>query len=143
LLNVLSLSIRPQLVGVTLSIALLAGCGGTKHSETAPPATSTAAAVKARTPYVRKLIRDYKKLGADVGAMRTAAIKVHGQTLKGTPALRRTTGAFIEDLEQSHLTLKAKNRMIDHAAGAVATSCDQCFQQLEAVRPIPQIAHPH
>ena len=31
--------------------------------------------------------------------------------------------------------------MIDHAAAAVATSCDQCFQQLEAMRPIPQIAH--
>jgi len=70
-------------------------------------------------------------------------VNVHKQTLKGTPALRNTTAAFIEDLEKSHLTLKAKNRMIDHAAGAVATSCDQCFQQLEAIRPIPQIAHPH
>ncbi len=96
-----------------------------------------------RTPAVRALIRDYKKLGVDVSAMRAAALEVHRQTLKGTPTLRRTTGAFIGDLEQSHLTLKAKNRMIDHAAGAVATSCDQCFQQLEAVRPIPQIAHPH
>jgi len=96
-----------------------------------------------RTPAIRELIRDYKKLGVDVSAMRTAALEVHGQTLKGTPALRRTTGAFIEDLDQSHLTLKAKNRMIDHAAGAVATSCDQCFQQLEAIRPIPQISNPH
>ena len=33
--------------------------------------------------------------------------------------------------------------MIDHAAGAVATSCDQCFQQLEAIRPTVQIAHSH
>jgi hypothetical protein len=96
-----------------------------------------------RTPLVRALIRDYKQLGVDVRAMRAAAVKVHGQTLKGTPAIRRTTGAFIEDLQKSHLSLKAQNRMIDHAAGAVATSCDQCFQQLEAMRPIPQIAHPH
>jgi hypothetical protein len=140
-LKLLSLSVRPQLGGVALSIALLAGCGGTTHSEPAPPPTTTAAQV--RTPNVRALIRDYKALGVDIAAMRAAAAKVHGQTLKGTPALRRSTGEFIEQLEKSHLTLKARNRMIDHAAGAVATSCDQCFQQLEAVRPIPQIAHPH
>jgi cytochrome c556 len=143
-LKLLSLSVRPQLVGVALSLALLAGCGGSKHSQAAPPpATRTRAAAKVRTPYVRALIRDYKTLGADIATMRAAAATVHGQTLKGTPALRRTTGRFIEDLEKSHLPLKARNRMIDHAAGAVSTSCDQCFQQLEAVRPIPQIAHPH
>jgi hypothetical protein len=129
---------------VVLSLALLAGCGGSKAAQpvTPPPATTTSKPT-VRTPEVRALIRDYKTLGVDVVEMRAAALKVHGQKLKGTPALRRTTGAFIEDLERSHLTLKAKNRMIDHAAGAVATSCDQCFQQLEAIRPIPQIAHPH
>ena len=141
-LKLLSLSVRPQLVGVTLSIVLLTGCGGSNRPAAAPPPPTTTAA-KVRTPTVRALIRDYRTLGVDVAAMRAAAAKVHGQTLKGTPTLRRTTGAFIEDLEKSHLTLKAQNRMIDHAAGAVATSCDQCFQQLEAVRPIPQIAHPH
>jgi len=124
-----------------VAVALLAGCGSTHHAQSAaPPATTTA---KVRTPLVRALIRDYKTLGADVQSMRTAALKVHGQSLKGTPAIRTTTGRFIEDLQKSHLSLKAQNRMIDHAAGAVATSCDQCFQQLEAMRPIPQIAHPH
>jgi hypothetical protein len=121
---------------------LLAGCGGTKHDAAVPPPATTAAP-KARTPLVRALIRDYKALGIDVRAMRAAALKVHTQTLKGTPALRDTTGAFIDDLERSHLSQKAQNRMIDHAAAAVATSCGQCFQQLEAMRPIPQIAHPH
>jgi|SRR5947208_8117 len=141
-LNVLSLSVRLQLAGVAVAIALLAGCGGSKHSEATPPQVTTTAA-KVRTPYVRALIRDYGKLGTDIRAMRAAALKVHRQTLQGTPALRRTTGRFIEDLQKSHLSLKAQNRMIDHAAGAVSTSCDQCFQQLEAGRPIPQIAHPH
>ena len=74
--------------------------------------------------------------------MRAQAVKVHRGTLLGTPGLRRTTAKFIEDLEKSHLSLKARNREIDHAAAAVATSCEQCFQQLEAIRPIPQIAHP-
>jgi hypothetical protein len=43
-------------------------------------------------------------------------------------------------LERSRLSPKARNREIDHAVAAVATSCDQCFQMLEAIRPIPQIA---
>jgi cytochrome c556 len=123
-------------VGVTLALALLAGCGGSKRAQLTPPATTNG-----RTPLVRALIRDYRVLGKDVAAMRTAAVEVHKGTLLGTPALRRATANFIEHLEKSHLTLKAKHREIDHAAGAVATSCEQCFQQLEAIRPIPQIAH--
>jgi hypothetical protein len=126
-----------RLAPVVLSLAVLAGCGGSKHASV-PPTTATVR--KVRTPLVRALIRDYKKLGADVRSMRAAALKVHVQSLKGTPALRTTTGKFLEDLETSHLSPKARNRMIDHAAGAVATSCEQCFQQLEANRPIPQIA---
>jgi hypothetical protein len=35
----------------------------------------------------------------------------------------------------------ARNRMIDHAAAIVAPVCQQCFQALEAERPIPAIAH--
>jgi hypothetical protein len=72
--------------------------------------------------------------------MRADAAKVDRGTLLGTPALRRDTGRFIDDLEGSHLSPKARNREIDHAAAAVAPSCEQCFQQLEAIRPIPQIA---
>jgi hypothetical protein len=118
--------------------ALVAGCGGKSGTQVAPPTTKT---TRAKTPLVRALIRDYKTLGTDVQAMRMEAQKVNHGTLLGTPGLRRTTAEFIEDLEKSHLSLKARNRAIDHAAGAVATSCEQCFQQLEAVRPIPQIAH--
>ncbi len=85
-------------------------------------------------------MRDYARLGADVRALRAEAATVHGSSLLGTRALRRLTGRFIEDLQKSILTPKQRNRMIDHAAGAVATSCEQCFQMLEAIRPIPQIA---
>ena len=126
------------MVGV-VAVVLLAGCGGSKHAAvTQAPTTTTIA--KARTPLVRQLIRDYRKLGADVRAMRAAAAPVNKDTLKGTPALMRTTNRFIDDLDKSHLSLKSKNRMIDHAAAAVATTCGQCFQQLEAIRPIVQIA---
>ena len=116
-------------------IALAAGCGGAKHASTTPPTTTAV-----RTPQVRALIRDYHRLGIDVARMRAEAAKVHKGTLLGTPGLRRTTSRFIEDLEASHLLPKARNREIDHAAAAVATTCEQCFQQLEAIRPIPQIA---
>jgi cytochrome c556 len=116
-------------------IVLAAGCGGEKHTQ---PPTSRATTV--RSPLVRALIRDYKRLGADVRRLRADAAKVHRPTLLGTPALRRDTGRFIDDLERSRLSPKARNREIDHAAAAVATSCDQCFQMLEAIRPIPQIA---
>jgi len=119
-------------------VAFAAGCGGTRGAEQASRATTTARA--ARTPAVRALIRDYKRLGQDVAALRTEAAKVDDGTLQGTPALQHGTGRFIEHLQSSHLSPKARNRMIDHAAGAVATSCEQCFQMLEADRPIPQIA---
>jgi len=138
---VFPLSARSQLVVAALGVALLAGCGShaTKDVQAVPPTTTAA---KVRTPLVRALIRDYAKLGRDVRAMRAAALPVNTETLKGTPALQRTTNVFIIDLDKSHLSLKSKNRMIDHAAAAVATTCDQCFQQLEAIRPIPEIAHP-
>jgi hypothetical protein len=116
-------------------ISLSAGCGSMTHVGRPPSATTTV-----RSPLVRALIRDYKRLGADIQQLRADAAKVHRGTLLGTPALRRDTGRFIEDLESSHLSSKARNRQIDHAAAAVATSCEQCFQQLEAIRPIPQIA---
>jgi len=121
--------------GVTIAV-LAAGCGSEKSVQ------STASTTRPTTtsPKVRALIHDYRILGADVRLLRAAAAKVHRGTLLGTPALRRATGRFIEDLESSHLSPKARNREIDHAAGAVATSCEQCFQQLEAIRPIPQIA---
>jgi hypothetical protein len=116
-------------------LALAAGCGGGKHAASTPSMTTTT-----RSPLVRALIRDYRRLGIDVARMRAEAAKVHRGTLLGTPRLQRSTARFIEDLEGSHLSPKARNREIDHAAAAVATSCEQCFQQLEAIRPIPQIA---
>jgi hypothetical protein len=119
-------------VALAITIAVLAaGCGGGGDGEPAAVATQ-------RAP--TRLTRDYVRLNGDVQAIRAQAAKVDKGTLLGTPGLRRTTGAFLDDLETSSLSLKAKNRMIDHAAAAVAASCEQCFQMLEAVRPIPQIA---
>jgi hypothetical protein len=133
--------VRKSLAAAVTIAALAAGCGSDEQAEPAASTTTTAATVRTtRSPLVRALIRDYRRLGVDVRTMRTEALKTQRATLLGTRALRRATGRFIEDLETSHLSLKARNRMIDHAVGAVAASCEQCFQQLEAIRPIPQIA---
>ena len=120
-------------------LALASGCGGGKHV-VRTPSTTTAPTTTARSPLAQAFVRDYRRLGIDVARMRADAGKVHRGTLLGTPGLRRSTARFIDDLEGSHLSPKASNREIDHAAAAVATSCEQCFQQLEAIRPILQIA---
>ncbi len=120
---------RASLLAATL---LLAGCSApwtTPAQVTSPPVVSTA-----------KQQSDYAHLQADVRAIKRAAAKVSHRTLMGTPELQRTTGAFLNRLDRSSLDPKMKNRMIDFAASAVAGSCDQCFQMLEAARPIPQIA---
>jgi hypothetical protein len=81
--------------------------------------------------------RDLVALWADTDAMRRAAAKSEHSTLKGDPAVRRATSTFIDDLDRSSIDDLSKNRVIDHAAAAIATVCEQCFQQLEAMRPIP------
>ena len=120
-----------------MAIALAAGCG---DGGSVQQSTTAATTTPARSAAARRYVRDYKRLNADVRALRAEALNVKGTPLLGTPGLRRSTGRFIEDLQASILTPKQRNRMIDHAAGAVATSCEQCFQMLEAIRPIPQIA---
>jgi hypothetical protein len=115
------------------AILLLGGCAGSR----------TPSAPVASPPVVRtaKQRSDYAHLQADVRAIKQAAAKTRHRTLMGTPALQRTTGAFLDRLDRSSLDPKMKNRMIDFAASAVAGSCDQCFQMLEAARPIVQIKY--
>ena len=120
-------------------LALAAGCGGSEHAARAP--TTTAPTTTARSPLVRALVRDYKaprhRRGSGCEPRRRRSIEGR---CSARPGCGGRTARFIEDLEGSHLSPKARNREIDHAAAAVATSCEQCFQQLEAIRPIPQIA---
>jgi hypothetical protein len=129
--------VKTTLAAAFLVAALAAGCGS---RSSAPATTSTAAPTTTRAHAPMKLVRDYRKLYGDVHAMRAAAAKTTKSTIQGTPELQATTNAFLDDLDRSALTLKEKNRMIDHAAAAVAGNCGQCFQMLEAVRPIPALA---
>jgi hypothetical protein len=134
-----------------LALVALAGCGGNGGSATpAPPAQTASQPRPAVYPDDPQVIarattagqkRDLVVLWQDTGAMRQAAAKSEHSSLKGDPAVRRATSTFIDDLDRSTIDNLSKNRAIDHAAAAVATVCEQCFQQLEAMRPIPAIAH--
>jgi hypothetical protein len=136
-----------------LALLALAGCGGSGGSATpaAPaqtqPASQPRPAVYPDDPQViarattARQKQDLVELWADTGAMRRAAARSEHSSLKGDPAVRRATSSFIDDLDRSSIDNLSKNRVIDHAAAAVAVVCEQCFQQLEAMRPIPAIAH--
>ena len=118
-----------------MAVLALAGCGRGSNPQPAGPVPvatrcHTAAAIRARA-----------RLRRDVVALRRAArLKTH-DTLKGNAAVNAATDRFLLDVARAPIDLLEKNRFIDHAAGALAGACEQCFQALEAGRPIPAIAH--
>jgi hypothetical protein len=131
---------------LTVLLAVAAGCGGTAQHAAAPtkPARPNpypddpTLVERATTPAQRAALA---RAAHDVDAMKRAAAATSKRSLKGTPRLRRTTALFLQHMQTSPLESLTQNRLIDHAAAAVAFACEQCFQQLEANRPIPQIAH--
>ena len=117
-----------RLVVRALCAVVLAGCGGHAGS---PGASGPSNKV------LLSRERQEGRIFCDIEAIRTEARRTTTASLKGTPALRRLTGRFIEDYDRSSAIPRLrKNRMIDHAVGALTGTCDQCFQQLEAMRPI-------
>ena len=118
------------LVGVVLC---LAACGSGSHHSAARTTTRSCTDPRAA--------RDLARLRADVAAIRIAARKPTKNTLDGNPAVNHATDRFLADEGRAHVSLLAKNRFIDHAAAALVGSCQQCFQALEAGRPIPAISH--
>ena len=111
------------------AVLLLAGCGGGKASQNA-----------CRSPAQRRALA---QLEADLGALKRASnLPVH-DSLKGSPAVNHATDHFLRDVALAPLDNLVRNRLIDHAAAVLLGACDQCFQALEAERPIVSIAHAH
>ena len=135
-----------RVLAVTVFVALLAGCGGSaqhaapeaKPARPNPYPDDPTLVDRATTPAQRAALA---RAAHDVDAMKSAAAATPKRSLMGTPRLRRTTARFLQHMQISPLESLTQNRLIDHAAAAVAFACEQCFQQLEANRPIPQIAH--
>ena len=115
-------------------VLCLAACGSGSHHSAATHST-TSTCTDPRTA------RDTARLRADVAAIRAAARKPTKDTFNGNAAVNRATDRFLLDEGRAHVSLLVKNRFIDHAAAALVGSCQQCFQALEAERPIPAISH--
>jgi hypothetical protein len=117
-----------------------AGCGGSrKHAAASTASTVTSTAVS-RCPH-HVTARWTARLRRDVEAIRRAARRPTKDTLAGNPAINAATDRFLADVNTAPIDLLVKNRFIDHAASALVGSCEQCFQALEAGRPIPAISH--
>ena len=110
---------------VAFCAVLLAGCGsGSKQACTSP-----------------KQQRALARLDTDLAALKRAAALPTHDTLKGNPAINHATDRFLLNVETAPIDNLTRNRLIDHAAALLLGSCEQCFQALEASRPIVDIAH--
>jgi Flp pilus assembly protein TadD len=110
-------------------VLLLAACGGTAKPK--PVTTSAAPRVCPKTQ--RALARLTKEIAAIDKASRT--------TKEDSPQINAATDRFLNDVATAPVGNLKRNRLIDHAMGALHGQCEQCFQALEAGRPIPSIRY--
>ena len=115
-----------------VSVLALAGCGSTAAAHSASPPAKACVA-----PGTERALR---RLAADTAAIRAASNLPTKNTLKGNAAVNRATDRFLLDEETAPISNVRRNRVIDHAAAALAGACEQCFQALEADRPLVWIA---
>jgi hypothetical protein len=108
------------LVLACCAVLCLAACGGSAKPIAVAPKTKQCVSLKA-----------VAKLDADIAALRRAR--------GNDAATNRGTDRFLLDVATAPVTNLLRNRMIDHAVGALGGGCEQCFQALEAARPIPNI----
>jgi hypothetical protein len=101
------------------AVLCLAACGGAAKPK------ATTAAKQCVSP------KAIAKLNAGIAAIRRARGNV--------AATNRATDRFLLAVATAPVTNLTRNRMIDHAVGALGGECEQCFQALEAARPIPNI----
>ena len=119
--------LRGLLVAACIALSLPA-CGGS-----GTPSTS---ATRCESPRAAHALA---RLRADVVEIRRAAALPAKNRLYGSAAVNRATDRFLHDVALAPIDNKERNRLIDHAAGALVGACQQCFQALEAARPIPSI----
>jgi hypothetical protein len=115
-----------RLLPLAAVAAGLAGCGGTARPAETPATTAC--------PQTQRALA---RLGADIAAIRTAA----RTRPENSPQVNAATDRFLEDVARARIGNLKRNRMIDHAMGALAGACEQCFQALEAGRPIVSIRY--
>ena len=115
-----------MLRGTALLVALVvlaAGCGGGGTKKVSQRCVSPRAA-KA----ILRIDRDIAAIRANAAANRVAAVSA-------------ATDRFMNDAFTAPISNLQRNRFIDHAAAALQGTCPDCFQALEANRPIVTIVH--
>ncbi len=124
-----------------LGALALAGCGGSGNdatpaarTTTAPPTVTVEKCKGSKSAAVRA--RKTRRLARDVARLRVLAAPIREKTLDGTPALSRAVDRFLLDVADRDVPVHVRSRFIDRAAAIVAPVCEQCFQALEASRPI-------
>jgi hypothetical protein len=122
---------RSLALGVIVLAA--AGCGSSKpppQRQVAPPVSTAEANLPRCHVDTAQAKRSRPRIMADIARIRRA--RTHDQT-------SAATDRFINDLIKSKLSLTTKNRLLDFAIAASLGKCDDCFQGLEAMRPIPAL----
>ena len=114
---------RLVLLGAFLVLALAACGASSRPAAEAPTGTSTSKQCRNQAAALTKINRDLAAMG-----------RTKSPTLMST-----LTDRFLLHVSTAPLTNLQRNRLIDHAAAAVSIRCPQCFQALEAERPIPAI----
>ena len=114
------------------SVLALAGCGHGGQRSAAPRRASE----RPCRHFGPAQQRAKAKLERDVLALRRAADTPTHDTFKGNAAVNKATDRFLYDQGTAPLDNFTRNRYINLAAAAVTPACSQCFQALEANRPI-------
>jgi len=121
------LRLLPVLAAAVLA---LAACGaGAKHDAAPPPPQKLCP----------KAVRALARLQDDIVAMRRAARMPTTDRLQGNHAINVATDRFLDHVALAPIPNLKRNRLIDHAMGTLAGACEQCFQALEAARPVVSI----
>lgn len=108
-----------------------AACGGgsrTASPTRTAPGSASVSRCHVDTPAAKRWL---PRLHADIAAIRRATTH---------DAASRATDRFIAHLERSGVSLTTENRLIDLAVAASLGLCHDCFEALEAMRPIPSLA---
>ena len=133
-----------RLCAIALASAFaFSGCGGSGGQSSGAGATSTVAPTtttsvdrckgsKSAAVVRRKVAR----LNRDLARIRALAAPIQTRTLNGTPALSNGVDRFLLDMADEDVPVLVRSRLIDRAAAAVSPVCEQCFQALEANRPV-------
>jgi hypothetical protein len=125
-------------------VLVATGCGSKTAKRTTTAAT-TASAVPGVSRSACKLTPQTRaqlaKAQRDLAALRRLAKKQTGYTELGTTAMQNATGRYLDDLTNSKLDNFRVNRLIDLGVDAAGAYCGQCFQMLEANRPIPAMKY--